>query len=581
MSAPRWDAIIIGSGIGGLACAAALAKCGRKALVLEQHFAAGGLTQTFSREGYTWDVGLHYLGDMGPQGVQLLDWISEGGIEVAPTGATFDTVHFPGGFEFSFASPEEATRRSLQQQFPEAGREIDDFFEALDGAQRAAMAVFRMRALPGPLAAAYRWWTRRLVERWVARSIDEVLRETISDPKLRAVLSSQWPDHGGSPRTGSFAMHAQVMRHFLGGSRYPVGGAGVFAKALVPVIERAGGAVALNARVERLLVEGGRVAGARLADGSEHRAAAVISACGARNTVESLLPAELRDAQWVRDILSLELSPCHAGLYLGLAGDIRTAGATTANHWIYGTWDTGAATWRDPERTEPPLMFISFPSLKDADHDPGPQQRNTAEPWCGWTGKPAPWQDSSGQPSRRVRALQGDARRTPVGPLQALFSAHRAADPLQRGVHAAHHGALHPLAARRGLRSRADTRALPVAQPRHPHPAERAVSRRAGCREPRHHGRDDGWHHGGRRDCAGNSPQADLMIEFKLPSLGADMDEGKLLEWKVRPGDKVKRGDLVAVVETPKAAVDVEIWQDGVVRSSTGHTIHWVRSWRA
>jgi pyruvate dehydrogenase E2 component (dihydrolipoamide acetyltransferase) len=55
------------------------------------------------------------------------------------------------------------------------------------------------------------------------------------------------------------------------------------------------------------------------------------------------------------------------------------------------------------------------------------------------------------------------------------------------------------------------------------------------------------------------------MIEFKLPSLGADMDEGKLIEWKVKPGDRVKRGDLVAVVETPKAAVDVEIWQDGVV----------------
>lgn len=55
------------------------------------------------------------------------------------------------------------------------------------------------------------------------------------------------------------------------------------------------------------------------------------------------------------------------------------------------------------------------------------------------------------------------------------------------------------------------------------------------------------------------------MTEFKMPSLGADMDEGKLLEWKVKPGDAVKRGDLVAVVETPKAAVDVEIWQAGVI----------------
>ena len=396
MSAPRWDAIVIGSGIGGLACAAALAKCGRKALVLEQHFAAGGLTQTFSREGYTWDVGLHYLGDMGAQGVQLLDWISEGGIEVAPTGATFDTVHFPGGFEFSFASPEAAACRDLKQRFPAAAGEIDAFFTALDEAQGAAMAMFRMRALPGPLAVAYRWWKRAALDRWVARSIDDVLRELISDPQLRALLSSQWPDHGGSPRTGSFAMHAMIMRHFLGGSRYPVGGAGVFAKALVPVIERAGGAVALNARVERLLVEGGRIAGARLADGSEHRAAAVVSAAGARNTVESLLPAELRGAQWVRDILSLELTPCHVGLYLGLAGDIRAAGATSANHWLYGTWDTGAATWRDPERTEPPLLFVSFPSLKDAAHDPGPEQRHTAEAvaWVDWEPY-ATWQDSS------------------------------------------------------------------------------------------------------------------------------------------------------------------------------------------
>ena len=51
-----------------------------------------------------------------------------------------------------------------------------------------------------------------------------------------------------------------------------------------------------------------------------------------------------------------------------------------------------------------------------------------------------------------------------------------------------------------------------------------------------------------------------------MPSLGADMVEGKLLEWKIKPGDKVKRGDIVAVVETPKAAVEVESWQEGVVQ---------------
>ncbi|OHC64203.1 MAG: branched-chain alpha-keto acid dehydrogenase subunit E2 [Rhodocyclales bacterium RIFCSPLOWO2_02_FULL_63_24] len=53
------------------------------------------------------------------------------------------------------------------------------------------------------------------------------------------------------------------------------------------------------------------------------------------------------------------------------------------------------------------------------------------------------------------------------------------------------------------------------------------------------------------------------MIEFKLPSLGADMDEGTLLEWKVGVGDTVKKGQVVAIVDTSKAAVDVECWQEG------------------
>ena len=55
------------------------------------------------------------------------------------------------------------------------------------------------------------------------------------------------------------------------------------------------------------------------------------------------------------------------------------------------------------------------------------------------------------------------------------------------------------------------------------------------------------------------------MIEFKLPSLGADMDQGKLLEWKVKAGDKVRRGDIMAVVDTTKAAVEIEIWEEGTV----------------
>ena len=55
------------------------------------------------------------------------------------------------------------------------------------------------------------------------------------------------------------------------------------------------------------------------------------------------------------------------------------------------------------------------------------------------------------------------------------------------------------------------------------------------------------------------------MIEFAMPALGADMDEGTLNEWLVQPGDTVTRGQIVAVVETTKAAVEIECWHDGVV----------------
>ncbi|MFZ5630920.1 MAG: dihydrolipoamide acetyltransferase family protein [Spirochaetota bacterium] len=52
---------------------------------------------------------------------------------------------------------------------------------------------------------------------------------------------------------------------------------------------------------------------------------------------------------------------------------------------------------------------------------------------------------------------------------------------------------------------------------------------------------------------------------YVLPSLGADMDEASLLEWKIKPGERVKRGQVVATLETVKAAIDAEIWVDGVV----------------
>ena len=63
----QWDVIVIGSGMGGMAAAAALSRVGKKVLMLEQHRTLGGLTHSFSRDGFTWDVGVHYLSEMAPE----------------------------------------------------------------------------------------------------------------------------------------------------------------------------------------------------------------------------------------------------------------------------------------------------------------------------------------------------------------------------------------------------------------------------------------------------------------------------------------------------------------------------------
>ena len=88
-----YDACVIGSGIGGLTTAACLAKQGRKVLVLEQHYTAGGFTHAYARNGYEWDVGIHYIGEVGKRNSltrRLFDFISDGQLQWAPMDKAYD-----------------------------------------------------------------------------------------------------------------------------------------------------------------------------------------------------------------------------------------------------------------------------------------------------------------------------------------------------------------------------------------------------------------------------------------------------------------------------------------------------------
>ncbi len=377
----QFDAIVIGSGIGGLACACALTRTGLKVLVLERHFAAGGLTQTFSREGFTWAVGLHYLGDMGEGGAarRIMDWLSGGALCFAPSGPVYDTVHLPGGFEFQFARPQAALVAELKERFPASQGEIDTFFDALLCAERAGRHLFQQRAMPALLGKATRLLHHAAIDRWWGRTTEVVLQEMIGDARLRAVLAAQRGDYGPDPRESSFGLHATIMRHYMQGAYFPIGGAAAVAQALVPVIEQGGGEVRTRAPVVEIVIEEGRVAGVRLKNGIELRSPRVFSDAGARNTLNQLLPVPLRESEWAREINALRPSACHIGLYLGFEGDIHGRGATASNHWFYESLDIADGLWHDPTgQSSVPALYVTFPSLKDPTSEK-PHQPHTAE----------------------------------------------------------------------------------------------------------------------------------------------------------------------------------------------------------
>ncbi len=376
----EYDVIVIGSGMGGMTAATALARMGRKVLLVEQAQEIGGLTHTFSREGFSWDVGLHYCGTFGhdqPAG-KVLDWLTGGSVEFHSIGTVYDTLHFPDGFELAVARPADAFKMELKERFVDHTAEVDAYFEALQSGAAAMFLTTSERAMPEPFRSAHRWWNEKKIQRWCGRSTSEVIADCVSDPKLAAVLSAQWGTFGGVPREASFGIHATVMGHYLDGAGYPVGGASAIAKGLVPVIEAAGGAARPGTPVDEIVIEEGAAVGVRTSSGEEFRAPVIVSAIGAGETVKRLLPREICEQDWAVEVVGLKPSVCHFEIYLGFKGDIARRGATRSGHWFHESWDTNDGIWSNLD--DPiPMVYASFPSLKDETHDPGPDKRHTGQ----------------------------------------------------------------------------------------------------------------------------------------------------------------------------------------------------------
>jgi all-trans-retinol 13,14-reductase len=267
----------------------------------------------------------------------------------------------------------------LKDRFPDDAVEIDAYFEALQSAEGALHIIAAERSMPEPFRSAHRWWNKNRIQHWCGRTTDEVIADIVKDPKLAAVLSAQWVTYGGKPKEASFGVHASVMGHYLDGAGYPLGGAAAIANGLVPVIEAAGGSARPGTPVSAILIEDGDAVGVRTSSGEAFRAPVIVSAVGAGETVKRLLPEEIGEQEWAREIATFRPSSCHFEVFLGFEGDIARYGATRSNHWFYESWDTNEGIWSAADGGPLPMMFVSFPSLKDPAHNPGSSNRHTGE----------------------------------------------------------------------------------------------------------------------------------------------------------------------------------------------------------
>ena len=313
-----------------------------KVLVLERHYTLGGLTQTFSREGFTWGTGVHYIGGVGPEATntnafgRLLRWLSDDALTFAPIGPPYDIVRFPDEFSFKFEAPEAALVAQLKATFPDEADALDTYFGAVHAAQHAMLSYFR----DGRHAEATRRDLRSLPEAQggALGGDDDRDADRPHDPQPVARRIARGPlgrPPGIPPSRAPFPLHALVLGSYLDGAYYPVGGPARLAEALAASIRNAGGELRTSAEVVRILVERDRVTGVVLADGSELRAHAVISDMGAHNTVERLpaeadrIPTEV--GTWRNAIAAIRPAASYIALYLGFEGDIRALGASAAN----------------------------------------------------------------------------------------------------------------------------------------------------------------------------------------------------------------------------------------------------------
>ena len=193
----KFDAIVIGSGMGGLCTASILSKAGKNVLVLEQHYTAGGFTHSFKKKGYEWDVGVHYIGKVHEEDALLrkvFDYVSDGQLKWAFMGEVYDRMVFPDEI-YDFKAGENDFKNELIKYFPKEEKAINDYVKIVINTAESFRNFVIPKVLPPPLDKLLSPFLGRKFLHLGGQTTLSVLNRFTGNEKLIGTLAAQWGDY--------------------------------------------------------------------------------------------------------------------------------------------------------------------------------------------------------------------------------------------------------------------------------------------------------------------------------------------------------------------------------------------------
>ena len=318
----QWDALVIGSGLGGLSCAAAFARQGFKVLVLEQHHKPGGYATSFKRPGgFEFDVSLHSTTVDERGGLHNL-------IPGFPEITEVEFIEHPTLFRAIFPQHDiRVPNRDLQKYidvlikaFPAEKDGINTLFDDMRGLQED---FSRLTATSGKVDMSRFSVEFPNLYRYAGSTWEQIINPVIKDAKLKGIISAQWGYYGLPPSKLASTYYAMPLYGYLtGGGFYPKGRSQTISNAMVKFIEARHGRVLLNTRVETIAVQNGTARGVRTTDGRQYSAKVVVSNANAYDTFHRMLDLKSVPKDYIAKLDHYSVSLSSFQIFLGLKRDL-------------------------------------------------------------------------------------------------------------------------------------------------------------------------------------------------------------------------------------------------------------------